>query len=667
MVQDNKRSALAINRRRILQAMGAAGIVGAAGCLSDDNGNGDDGNGNGDDGNGNGDDGTPDVSPGEDIDFEDIIEGGTLRAAVGANVDSFDPPYSSDTTSTMAQGFIYESLLANDSEGNLYPWLAESYELVETNDVDRTDYEPYMRTVTAGEDGALDVEEQILITHEEDAGAEEGEEVRILTTTEAPDAIADGVFGMHYRYDLEEGVMFHNGEEMTSADVVASYRRYENSQVSAQTYDSVLHVEADGDYTVHIYAQIPDAEGERELPGAVVIPEEHADLPDGGLDPREGVTPIGTGPYELEEFEDEQYFVVTKNENYWVEEKGIHSKEWFDGPDAYPDGPVIDEIDVDIVPDNATRSAALQNDEIDITYGLNAETLDDFNRSEDFFVAGVETGGYEYFQYPVHVEPWDDQRLRQAVNHLVPRQSIVDNVLAGFGRPAWTSLPELAAGSGTTDAEALEEELRPMNEYDPERAEELLEEVVDDLGLDTPIEIQLEVNADNDDRVRMTELVAEAMEQTGYFETTIETYEWNTYVGRVLDPEYAQEGHIACIGLSGTFNPHSFCEALHHQSNHGQCCNLQGVGTDELDEMMDGARYGTDVAEDPDLRRERYDEIWHALAEYSASSITHFDLATGVTNTDVRGFSMWPFNEGIFSFALYSPTEEQVIYLERDE
>jgi hypothetical protein len=222
------------------------------------------------------------------------------------------------------------------------------------------------------------------------------------------------------------------------------------------------------------------------------------------------------------------------------------------------------------------------------------------------------------------------------------------------------------AGAGTTDAEALEEDLRPKNEYNTDRAEELIQEVVDDRGLETPIEVTLEVNAGNDDRVQMVELFAEAMENTGYFSTEIETFEWNTYVGRVLDPEYAQRGVIPCIGLSGTFNPHSFCDALHHSSNHGACCNLTGISYDYLDEMLDNARYGADVASDPELRAERYDEIWRELVDLSASSITHFDLATAITNNDVNGFSMWPFNEGVLSYALYGPADEQIIYLDRE-
>lgn len=420
----------------------------------------------------------------DDTDLSDLQEGGTLRIGAAENPDSFDPPYSTDTTSTMVQEFVFEQLVRSDVDGNLYPWLAESYNLVEMHAIDRTDYEDYMITVDVDEDGAPETDEQIIIQHPEDDPADG--EVRVLTPDEAANAVDEGVFGMQYRYTIREGIEFTNGEELTAEHVVATAERYENSDLSAQTYDSLLHAREVDEYTVDLYAQIPDAEAERELPGLYIHSLEQAGL-DGDeevLDPREGHEPIGTGPYVFDEMADEQYVEYVRNEDYWVTDHGVDSFEWFDGPSEFPDGPVIERLELEIVPDNSTRSGALQNDEIDITYGLNTGDRDGYVDSDDYVVDSIEAGGYEFIQYPMHVEPWDDPRLRQAVNHLVPRESIVENVLNGWARPAWTDLPELAEENGTTDADALEDDIRPYNEYDPDTAVELIEEVIEDYGLD---------------------------------------------------------------------------------------------------------------------------------------------------------------------------------------
>ncbi|ELZ13814.1 oligopeptide ABC transporter solute-binding protein [Halovivax asiaticus JCM 14624] len=422
------------------------------------------------------------ASPDSRSSLSDLKEGGELSVGLGANPSSFDPPYSTDTTSSIAQSYIFEYLTTSDSQGNVYPWLAEDYTIEDVQDIDLMAYEPYMTEVQTTEEDGLDTDAQVIVQHPEDSPADQ-DTVRVLTPTEAADAVADGTYGMHFRYELEEGVSFHNGEEMTAEDVIASLKRVENSQISAQTFDSVLHAEAVDDYTVDFYAQIPDAEAERLLTSTTAImPKEVAEAGNGEVDPRNSVDPVGTGPYEFGEIDDGNYFTVESFDSYWMHDKGIQNKPWFDGPSEFPNGPVVDTVYNEVVQDTSTRQGSLQANELDVTYGLNASTLDSFVESEDFIVDSVSAGGYEYIQYPPAVEPFDDPRFRKAINYLIPRQMIVDNILNGWGEPAWTSLPELARGAGTADYEALESKVRPTNEHKPEEAVSLLEEVIEDKG-----------------------------------------------------------------------------------------------------------------------------------------------------------------------------------------
>ncbi len=427
--------------------------------------------------------------PPED-DWAGYQEGGTLRYGIGANISSFDPPYSTDTHSTTAQSLIFEGLTTMDAAGNVYPWLAKQYESEDVQDIDRKAYEPYMTTTPADGDGVLEFGEdgpvQAIVVHPDDDRIDD-EEVRVLTPEGAADAVDDGIYGMQYRYHLHEGVTFHNGEELTAEHVVSTLKRYENSALSAQTFDSVLHANAVDEYTVDIYAQIPDAEAERELPSFDVHTLEQAELGANEIDPLEDEPPIGTGPYEFEAFEDGQYFVATKTDDYWLEEKGLDALEWYDGPDGFPAGPVIDEVDIEIISDDSTRNMAIRNDDIDVTFGLVSSALDGYEADDGYMVDSVQSGGYQFFQYPVTVEPWDDQRLRRAVNHLVPREQIVEEVLDGWGEPAWTMLPELVRGPGTADYDALEAELREKNAYDPDAAVELIETVIQDRGYSSSV------------------------------------------------------------------------------------------------------------------------------------------------------------------------------------
>ena len=197
-------------------------------------------------------------------------------------------------------------------------------------------------------------------------------EGNVLTVNEAGDAVADGTYGMQYQFTLHEGIEFHNGEELTAQNVVDTYNRYENSQVSAYIWNNFLFAEAgDDDYTVNLYAQRPSAEALRNIT-TFVLPSDHIGLDDGALDPREGTDPVGTGAYEFSSFTDEETFAVEKSDSYWLEDVGIQNKDWFDGPGDFPNAPEIDTVEHQVVPEESARCSAIESGEIDITTRLTA-------------------------------------------------------------------------------------------------------------------------------------------------------------------------------------------------------------------------------------------------------------------------------------------------------
>lgn len=636
-------------RRRILSAFGTGGVVGAvgmAGCLDD----GGSGGGRGP------------VRNRVSVDPNDIVHGGTLRTALQSGPDTFDYGWSGQAYAAILSNLLFEGLITTSASGEIYDWLAADYEQVDVQDVGPGDYEPYMQRY-AYEDGALDVDDQIVLRHPEN-DPETDAEGRALTVADASAAVADGVYGMHYRFELHEGVSFHDGTELTAADVVASYRRIEGSQLSAQLFDSLLAVQADGDYVVDIYAQEPDGSAVRELAGWPIYPQSMAELPAEQMDPRHGTTPIGTGPWELETFVDEEYAVFTRFDDYWFE---TDLKAWFEGPASFPNGPVIDEVDVRFVPAAAQRSAALQNHELDLAFGLQTDTLDQFHAADRFRVAATDGAGFEFLQFPVQVPPWDDARVRRAINHLLPREQISEEVFSGWETPAWAPLPPLAASVGTTDYDRLVEELRPYNEYDPERAAELFDAVAAERDLSVPIELVVETNADDEDGVRAAQLAVDSMDRSEYVDASLETVaDVTTAVQRFRDPEFYEEGHLLWLSLSGGFDPYDYAAGIHHPDNVGQCCNFQRIDDPQLNELLRNVRFGVDVATDDQLRRERYDELWERVLELNANSYVTHDTIVGVVDAEaVYGFNAYPSLQDVLGYALYAPVDEQVSYLDR--
>jgi ABC-type transport system substrate-binding protein len=633
-----------VPRRAVLGSAGAAVMATLAGCGAG----------------GDGDDGVSldPVRERVEVDPADIQEGGTINFGLGAGIDSFDPAYSTSAPAGNAQGLVYESIITTDVRGEVHPWLARTWERMEVQDIDRSAYDEYMIPAETGEDGTLLADDQVVIRNQE-AG-------EVLTVNEAPDAVADGTYGMRYRAQLHEGVTFHNGEEMTAENVARSYRVRENSDLSAQTFDSFLYAETVDEYTVDIYAQVPDAEAESQLPMEVYPTEHIEEYPDTGADPRNDLTPIGTGPFEFAEYSTEEFARFTAFDDYWLDDLGLDVLEWWDGPEAFPTSPVVDEVNISIVTDDATRAAALNNGEIDLTYGLATGTYADYRDAEGFRLSVTNAGAYNFLQFPVTVEPWDDERIRRGVNQLIPRAQIAENVYGGYRNPAYVPLPELAAEAGTADYEALLEELRPRTEQDVEAATDLLAEAVDDLGVETPIESTIETNT-SDDRVREAELISQVLSETEYFEVGVETFDFTTLVQRIQGPEYYTRGNIVLIGLSGTFNPGSFYDAVNSIDNFGQCCNFNRVDTPELDGIATEARFSVEAVEDPAFRGERYDEIWRGLIEQSPNVYTVFGTNVSALSSDLAGHNTYPFSSGVLTYSLHAPVDEQVAYLDRGE
>ncbi|MUW13898.1 peptide ABC transporter substrate-binding protein [Halorubrum sp. CBA1125] len=426
------------------------------------------------------------TSGGADTGPADRVEGGTLRGVVAAPIASFDPTRGVDTASRLAQSLLFEPLAATGRRGTVRPWLARDIDLLDVADVDRGAYAEHMREVDADEVDTPGDAARVVVRHPDD-DPETDDRVRVLFASDAAAAAADGTYGMRYRCSLREGVTFHDGRELTAEDVVATYRRGARSPAMPEIADTLLAAVAVDEYAVDLYAQVPDAAALQTLSRLPVLSAaqiETVDRTDAGaareIDPRAGVSPVGTGPFALSSFEDGRSAAYDAVDEYWVRKQGVDAIEWFDGGESFPDGPVVDRIELDVLVDAADRVAALRDGTVDVAYGLSPADLVAFDDDEDFRVHRTETGGYECVQYPVDVAPWDDPRLRRAVNHLIPRRAIAAAAAGGFARPAWTPLPAVARGPGTADADALDAAVRPANEYDPDRAVELLERVAAD-------------------------------------------------------------------------------------------------------------------------------------------------------------------------------------------
>jgi peptide/nickel transport system substrate-binding protein len=225
--------------------------------------------------------------------------------------------------------------------------------------------------------------------------------------------------GLVLTLTLRQGVKFHNGREMTADDVVANYEKTRVPETGGHMYQATLSVEtvtATGPYEVEVRHKTPTPEMFDTISRmSIVAPESFESLTQSG---------IGTGPFQFVEWVPVDHLTLRRFDGYWD-----------------PERPYLDEVIIKPYNDQAAMQIALQSGTIQAAIGIpykDAERLG----SELQIITG-HPGATWYTMYAsAKKPPFDNQKLRKAMQYAINRQLIVDAVLFGYGKPVWTPWPE---------------------------------------------------------------------------------------------------------------------------------------------------------------------------------------------------------------------------------
>jgi peptide/nickel transport system substrate-binding protein len=221
-------------------------------------------------------------------------------------------------------------------------------------------------------------------------------------------------------FTLRRGVRFHNGKELTAADVKYSIDLQLNpplpgSVATLGQVPSIQAAEVRSKYVVRIRLTKPDA----RLFGYFAWTRYSAIVPEGMYQQvnagREG---IGTGPFRLVSYVPGQGVEYTRFANY--RKRGQ---------------PFLNQLSLRTLPDEQARIAALRAGAIDGAT-LSADGARSFQGNNQFRVLRGLTAAFRELQMtqkPGENKPWHDRRVRQAVNHAINRQEIINRVYGGFG------------------------------------------------------------------------------------------------------------------------------------------------------------------------------------------------------------------------------------------
>lgn len=214
-----------------------------------------------------------------------------------------------------------------------------------------------------------------------------------------------------WTFNLRQGVVFHNGKAMNSADVIYSINlhRGEDSTSGAKgLLTNIADVRAEGDHAIVVEMVAPNAD----------VPYLMADfhlliVPEGTTDFAAG---IYTGPYMLQEFVPGERLSAKRNPNYWKADRAH-----------------VDTLDVLFVDDTTARISGLITGEIHVAGRVDPQSAELIAGAPGVHIENHAAAGHRPLLMACDRAPFDNLDLRLAVKYALDRPQILENVMAGFG------------------------------------------------------------------------------------------------------------------------------------------------------------------------------------------------------------------------------------------
>lgn len=321
-------------------------------------------------------------------------------------------------------------------------------------------------------------------------------------------------------FKLRQGVKFHNGKEMTADDVVASMERWRKLNGKANTYFANSEFVKVDDYTVELRMDQPFTIAKYILSAnynfAAIMPKEIIDEA-----PESGVTEhIGTGPYKLAEWKQDQYIKLEKFEDY---QQNGDEPNGFVGKKAA----LMEEVYFHMVPDSATRTAGVQSGEYDVAALIPHDSfsvVDSDPNLETFKYAE----GFTTVVFNKRNGLFSDQKARKALNLAVNKNEVLIAALTdeNFFTPEHGLLPKDFVGWYNDAGKDV------YDAYNPEEAKKLFEEA----GYNGET-LKILTTRDYNDQYQVAVVIQENLKQIGV-ESEIMVYDWATLMEVREDDEF---------------------------------------------------------------------------------------------------------------------------------
>jgi peptide/nickel transport system substrate-binding protein len=241
---------------------------------------------------------------------------------------------------------------------------------------------------------------------------------RVAKSVRQPDATT-------YVYTIREGVKFWDGTPLTVEDVVFSLEQNRDEKKASQYagfFAGVKDIRATGANDVTITLAAPDPTFKFTVTQAGAYIQSKAYVEAAGKDIGTPAKPgMGTGPYKITKYVSGQSVALERNDAYWGTK------------------PRVKTVKISVIPDDSNRLLALRSGEIDGTFDVPYEGLEQWKSGTQVDTTPSLTVGFITFN--MEKAPWNDPHVRRAIAHALDKPGLVKTLLHGDGLPATGFVP----------------------------------------------------------------------------------------------------------------------------------------------------------------------------------------------------------------------------------
>jgi peptide/nickel transport system substrate-binding protein len=421
--------------------------------------------------------------------------------------------------------------------------------------------------------------------------------------------------GLRYTFKLRRGITFHDGTPFNADAVKFSIERQINPEHPFNKlgkypfanffFGNVKAVEVLDDATVEFVLKEPRASFLAVLTAgaaSIVSPTAVKKL---GLDyPSQ---PVGTGPFRFVAWDRGQRVVLDKNPRYWR------------GPTK------LERVIYRPIVEDQARLTELLTGAVDLIVGTPPDYVAQLENNPKITLLKQVGAHVWYLGINNQKKPFDDKRVRQALNYAVNKDAIVRDVLKGTGT--------LSRGPVLPGTWGADSGLKPYP-YDPERARKLLAEAGYASGFATTLWVP-ESGSGMQSPVAMATIIQSNLKAVGV-NASVQTFEWGAYLARLRSKE---QELFALSWMAGNEDPDMVMFPLLHSSQWTpDGPNRALYKNAAFDELLHQARVTTDQAR----RAQLYREAQRILVEDPPWIFVDHEIQTAAHVRRVQGFKLHP-------------------------